>query len=52
MVGRKKPDNQLTEDEQTRLFGFRAAHVFDISQTEAIGNEAAQLTVDKKGGAP
>jgi antirestriction protein ArdC len=34
MVGRKKSDGQLTEDEQTRLFGFRAAHVFDISQTD------------------
>jgi antirestriction protein ArdC len=35
MVGRKKADDTLTEDEQTRLFGFRAAHVFDISQTDA-----------------
>jgi antirestriction protein ArdC len=34
MVGRKKTDDALTEDEQTQLFGFRAAHVFDISQTE------------------
>jgi antirestriction protein ArdC len=34
MVGRKKSDDALTEDEQTRLFGFRAAHVFDVSQTE------------------
>src|SRR5580692_888246 len=34
MVGRKKSDDQLTEDEQTRLFGFRAAHVFDVSQTD------------------
>jgi antirestriction protein ArdC len=34
MVGRKKSDDRLTEDEQTRLFGFRAAHVFDVSQTE------------------
>ena len=33
MVGRKKSDDQLTEDEQTRLFGFRAAHVFDVSAT-------------------
>src|SRR5437868_9431511 len=34
MVGRKKSDTELTEDEQTRLFGFRAAHVFDVSQTD------------------
>jgi antirestriction protein ArdC len=34
MVGRKKTDDALTEDEQTRLFGFRAAHVFDVSQTD------------------
>src|SRR6185437_12200433 len=31
MVGRKKSDDVLTEDAQTRLFGFRAAHVFDVS---------------------
>jgi antirestriction protein ArdC len=34
MVGRKKSENELTEDEKTRLFGFRAAHVFDVSQTD------------------
>jgi antirestriction protein ArdC len=34
MVGHKKSDDALTEDEQTRLFGFRAAHVFDVSQTD------------------
>jgi antirestriction protein ArdC len=35
MVGRKKSaDDELAEDEQTRLYGFRAAHVFDVSQTE------------------
>jgi antirestriction protein ArdC len=34
MVGRKKSDGELSEDEQTRLFGFRAAYVFDVSQTE------------------
>jgi antirestriction protein ArdC len=33
MVGRKKSDDELTEDEQTRIFGFRAAHVFDIAAT-------------------
>ena len=34
MVGRKKSDDELSEDAQTRLFGFRAAHVFDVSQTD------------------
>ncbi|MCC6589060.1 MAG: DUF1738 domain-containing protein [Bryobacterales bacterium] len=35
MVGRKKTeDPELSEDKQTRVFGFRAAHVFDVSQTE------------------
>src|SRR6266849_1423065 len=34
MVGRRKSADELTEDEQTRLFGFRAAHVFDVSQTD------------------
>ncbi len=34
MVGRKKPDDAPTEDDQSRLFGFRAAHVFDVSQTD------------------
>jgi antirestriction protein ArdC len=34
MVGRKKSDDELAEDEQTRLYGFRSAHVFDVSQTE------------------
>jgi antirestriction protein ArdC len=34
MIGRKKSDDDLTEDAQTRLFGFRAAHVFDVSQTD------------------
>jgi antirestriction protein ArdC len=35
MVGRKKAANaELAEDEETRVFGFRAAHVFDVSQTE------------------
>jgi antirestriction protein ArdC len=34
MVGHKKSDDALTEDERTRLFGFRAAHVFDVSQTD------------------
>lgn len=34
MVGRKKSGDELTEDQKTRLFGFRAAHVFDVSQTD------------------
>jgi hypothetical protein len=35
MVGRKQTTNgDLAEDEETRVFGFRAAHVFDVSQTE------------------
>jgi hypothetical protein len=34
MVCRKKSEGELTEDEQTRIFGFRAAHVFDVSQTD------------------
>ena len=36
MVGRKgrADDEDLAEDAQTRVFGFRAAHVFDISQTD------------------
>lgn len=34
MIGKKKANDELSEDAQTRLFGFRAAHVFDLSQTE------------------
>ena len=34
MVGRKKADETAAEDEQSRVFGFRAAHVFEVSQTE------------------
>jgi antirestriction protein ArdC len=37
MVGRRKsdqPDDELVEDEQTRIFGFRTAYVFDVSQTD------------------
>ena len=33
MVGKKKSEAELAEDEHSRLFGFRAAHVFDVSQT-------------------
>jgi antirestriction protein ArdC len=35
MIGRKKSvDDELAEDEGSRLYGFRAAHVFDVSQTD------------------
>jgi len=36
MVGRKRrsDDSQLEEDEQTRVFGFKACHVWDVSQTD------------------
>ena len=34
MAGKKKSDEELSEDAKTRLFGFRAAHIFDVSQTE------------------
>jgi antirestriction protein ArdC len=34
MVGKKKSGDDLDEDAHTRLFGFRAAYVFDVSQTE------------------
>src|SRR2546426_9270722 len=34
MVGKKSSGEELAEDDKTRLFGFRAAHVFDLSQTD------------------
>jgi len=34
MVGKKKTEEELSEDAHSRLFGFWAAHVFDVSQTE------------------
>jgi antirestriction protein ArdC len=34
MVGWKKTDNERVEDHETRLYGFRAAFVFDVSQTD------------------
>jgi antirestriction protein ArdC len=36
MVGRKRGsgDEQLAEDERTRVFGFKACHVWDVSQTD------------------
>jgi antirestriction protein ArdC len=36
MVGRKRSsdDEQLAEDERTRVFGYKSCHVFDVSQTD------------------
>jgi antirestriction protein ArdC len=34
MVGRKSASDELVEDDKTRVFGFRAAYVFDLSQTD------------------
>src|ERR1700676_1548670 len=34
MVGRKSASDELVEDDKTRGFGFRAAHVFDLNQTD------------------
>ena len=34
MVGRLRNGDELSEDERTRVFGFRSARVFDISQTD------------------
>ncbi len=34
MIGRKKDRDEVAEDEGKRLFGFRAAHIFDVSQTD------------------
>jgi len=36
VVGRKRStdDEQLAEDERSRVFGFRACHVWDVSQTD------------------
>jgi len=36
MVGRKRQadDEEMAENEGTRLYGFRSCHVFDISQTD------------------
>ncbi len=34
MIGRKRSDDELTEDLEVRVFGFRAAYVFDVSQTD------------------
>src|SRR5436305_11964776 len=34
VVVKKRTDTEEGEDEQTRVFGFRAAYVFDESQTD------------------
>lgn len=34
MVSKKKAEGEDTEDEQTRVFGFRTAYVFDVADTE------------------
>lgn len=36
MVGRKRSsdDEELEQNEQSRVFGFKACHVFDVSQTD------------------
>lgn len=35
MVGRKRnSDEELGEDEQTRVFGFKSGHVWDVGQTD------------------
>jgi hypothetical protein len=41
MVGKKNSEDEVTEDDQTRVFGFRAAHVFDIAVT--TGNELPEF---------
>ena len=43
MVGRKPANGELSEDTQTRLYGFRVAHVFDCVQTE--GNPLPEFAV-------
>ena len=39
MVSKKNAKGEDTEDEQTRLFGFRTAYIFDIADTD--GEELA-----------
>jgi hypothetical protein len=34
MICKKRTDNPETEDEQTRIFGFRTAYVFDVADTD------------------
>jgi len=41
MVSKKNAKGEDTEDEQTKLFGFRTAYIFDVADTE--GGELAQF---------
>jgi antirestriction protein ArdC len=47
MVGRKRTsgDEELAEDERTRVYGFKSCHVFDVSQTD--GAELAEFATVK-----
>lgn len=50
MVGREKSDHEPTGDAKTRVFGFRPAHVFDVSQTDGEPlPEFATVTGDPQG---
>ena len=52
MVGRKRrsDDEQLEEDERTRVFGFRACHLWDVSQTDGADlPEFATVRSDPQG---
>lgn len=51
MVGRKRSadDEHLAEDEKTRVFGFKACHVWDVSRTDGAGlPEFATVTGDPR----
>jgi antirestriction protein ArdC len=43
MVCKKKTEDHDTEDEQTRVFGFRTVYVFDYADTE--GDELAEFAI-------
>lgn len=43
---RRCDDEQLEENEQNRVFGFKACHVWDISQTE--GADLPKLVCDRE----
>ena len=45
MMGRKKSDDVLTEDEIKQVFGFRAAHVFDRLSRDFRSNWALRRPV-------
>jgi antirestriction protein ArdC len=51
MVGRKRSsdDEEMEQNEQSRVFGFKACHVFDVSQTDGTDlPEFATATGDPK----